>query len=224
MQYALLCSFLRYSQIVCAGTHRHPCFLAHGRWKAIIKPLEAEPYDEFDTVLNIAVGIPGFLYDLDALKAGALSDKVGPDALALRTKAMLMALQGWREASIPLVSAADDSQTYSLRTAAGIAFHHMLLLLIEELCCLLQILWLRPPSLSSRATMGLISASATGGREERRHVLGSEILRLAKLSISYDTAIYGVLPFIMSLHVAHDNLIRGSLEMGAIKHFMKTLL
>ncbi|KAJ5588794.1 hypothetical protein N7537_011472 [Penicillium hordei] len=211
----------RYIIIVSAGTFRHPCFLAQEAWKEVIKPVGREISYKFDNLLNIAVDIPGLLHGLDNLKNGRLSDGTERASLALRTGRMLLALQDWREISLPSLSTDGDySRQISLQTASAIAFHHMLLLLIEELCYLLAIPWLPPTSLSLKATFGLISASAAMGRVERKHVLASDILRLSQQFIGSETPIYGVLNFMIPLHVAHDNLIKQSPEMDAIDHLM----
>ncbi|KAH8692302.1 hypothetical protein BGW36DRAFT_387351 [Talaromyces proteolyticus] len=215
----------RYTIIVSAGTRRYHCFLAQKRWKSILEPRETESFNPFDTLLNIAVAVPGLLHDLDSFKNGTLWDERERTRLALRTGDMLVALQFWREASLPIWSLDDGSlQRHSHQVARAIAFHHMVVLLVEDLSYLFGVPWLPPTSLSLKSTPGLMKASATTGRAERKHVLATEILRLAELFISDDTAIYGVLTFIMSLHVAHDNLLQASPEMDAIRHLMNTVM
>ena len=176
-------------------------------------------------MLNIAVAVPGLLHDLDSFKTGTLSNESERSRLAHRTGDMLRALQFWREASLPVWSSEDGSlRRYSHQLASAIAFHHMIALLVEELSYLFETPWLPPFSLPSKATPGIIKASVTAGRAERRHILASEILRLGQLFISGDTAIYGVLSFIMSLHVAHDNLLRVSPEIHMIGYLMNTVI
>lgn len=185
---------------------------------------EAESCDVYSTLLNISVDIPGFLHDLDSLKASMLSNKLERAALAVNLRQTLISLQRWWNASFSVRGVAESSPGYNLLNASAAAFHHMVLLLVEELCHLLEVSWLHVTPLSCRFTLGLMSASGTTGRAQRKHILASEILNLAKRSISGDTAIYGVLAFIMPLHVAHDNLLPESPEKGHIGHLMNTVM
>ena len=207
-------------QIVSAGVERKHCFLAQRHWKEVIKPVGDERSYRFDNLLNIAVDIPGLLHDLDDLKAGRLPDLTLQAGPTLRAMGVLHALQNWRESLPSLLTDDGFPQALNIQTASALAFHHMLLLLIEELCHLLEICWLTPCSLSRNVTIGLRKASVTPRRVERKHWLASDILHLAQQSIGKDTPIYGVLTFMMPLHVAYDNLIKGSRDMEAIARLM----
>lgn len=175
--------------------------------------------------------MPGLLHDLDALKAGAFSQQGDRAIIALRAEMLLAMLQQWRETMLPVSWARGPPppRLGGLPAACAVAFHHMLLLLVEELCFLLDVPWPSPASLpsSSVVTPGLLDASAaaqTSGRGKRRHALASEILRLAETSINIGTYIYGVLSFVMALHVAHDCMVRATAEMEGITRLMDSVM
>jgi hypothetical protein len=153
-----------------------------------------------------------------------LSNPLDCVALAVNLKQTLFSLQWWWNASFPILAIDGDSPECSQLNASAAAFHHMVLLLVEELCHLLQVPWLPVTPLSCRFSLGLMKASSTIGRAQRKHILASEILDLAEQSISGDTAIHGVLAFIMPLHVAHDNFLPGSSEKSHIEHLMNTVM
>ncbi|KAH8428485.1 uncharacterized protein LDX57_006184 [Aspergillus melleus] len=135
----------------------------------------------------------------------------------------MAALQEWRS-----TFSSDDSFTSNGSTASAIAFHYMVLLLVEDLCYQLQVPW--PPSLSPPSPVPLqspISQNEPLGLSERaqqKHSLAAAIVHLAQGSISPDTGIYGILRFIMPLHVAHDNILPGSPDQQALHYLMNTVM
>lgn len=126
-------------------------------------------------------------------------------------------LQDWCHTSFSGASTSNDSSSlYSPLNASAIAFHHMVLLLLEDLCYNLNVPWRRPtlilspPSTSYSNDVPIVDMDI---RAQQRHALATEILHLARRSICPDTGMYGTLRFVMPLHVAHDYLIPGSPEM-----------
>ncbi|KAI9035077.1 uncharacterized protein KD926_004659 [Aspergillus affinis] len=215
----------RYTIIVSAGTLHQPCFLAEKRWRKAIKLTEDESRNIFDTLLNIAVDIPGLLHGLDCLKDGKLLDRRNHAVLEMSLKQTLTALQQWQDTSFFRLSASNTFPPRSVaQTAPAIAFYHMALLLLEELCYLLGVPWLTPSPPSLEVSAGLDRPSTAHTRAQRKHALASEIVYLAQQSIGDNTSVYGVLCFIMPLHVAHDHLLPASPEIDAIGNLMKTVM
>lgn len=210
-----------------AGTLHQPCFLAEGRWRKAIELTEDESRNIFDTLLNIAVDIPGLLHGLDCLKDGKLPNRWNRSVLEMNLKQTLTALRQWQDTTL-FWNSASNLNNFPLRSvaqdASAIAFHHMALLLIEELCYLLEVPWLPPSPPSSRVSVGMDRLSTALTRAQRRHALASEIICLAQQSIGSDTGVYGVLCFIMPLHVARDHLLPASPEIGAIENLMSTVM
>ncbi|KAE8333993.1 hypothetical protein BDV39DRAFT_198900 [Aspergillus sergii] len=215
----------RYTIIVSAGTLHQPCFLAEKCWRKAIELTEDESRNIFDNLLNIAVDIPGLLHGLDCLKDGKLLDRRSYAVLGTSLKQTLTALQQWQDTSFFWTSASNTFPPRSVaQTAPAIAFHHMALLLLEELCYLLEVPWLTPSPPSSGVSARLDRPSNTHTRAQRKHALASEIVCLAQQSIGDDTRIYGVLCFMMPLHVAHDHLLPASPEIDTIGNIMHTIM
>lgn len=137
-------------------------------------------------------------------------------------------LQDWCHTSFSGASTSNDSSSlYSPLNASAIAFHHMVLLLLEDLCYNLNVPWRRPtlilspPSTSYSNDVPIVDMDI---RAQQRHALATEILHLARRSICPDTGIYGTLRFVMPLHVAHDYLIPGSPEMHDLHNLMNSVV
>ncbi|KAF3390802.1 hypothetical protein DPV78_010954 [Talaromyces pinophilus] len=216
----------RYTIIVSAGTLRQPCFLAEPDWRSVIQLNEAESRDVFDTLLNVAVDVPGLLYGSDRFTDGQMSD-TELASLSITLQWAMRELEVWWRTSFSDASVANDSSSiYSPLNASAIAFHHMVLLLLEDLCYNLNVPW-RPTSiLSPPATSFSNDASIMDMdiRAQRRHVVASEILHLARCSICPETGMYGALRFVMPLHVAHDYLIPASPETHDLHDLMNTVV
>ncbi|KAE8132568.1 hypothetical protein BDV38DRAFT_287604 [Aspergillus pseudotamarii] len=215
----------RYTIIVSAGTLHQPCFLAEERWRKAMELTEDESRDILDTLLNIAVDIPGLLHGLNHLKDDRLLDRRNHAILKRSLEQTLTSLQQWQDTSFFRPNANNTSPPGSIaQTAPAIAFHHMALLLLEELCYLLEVPWLPSSPPLSGVIAGLDRLSTAHTRAQRKHALASEILSLAQRSIGDDTGVYGVLRFIMPLHVAHDHLLPASPETDAIGNLMNTVM
>ncbi|KAL2808962.1 hypothetical protein BJX63DRAFT_374625 [Aspergillus granulosus] len=216
----------RYTIIISAGTLRQPCFLAKPAWRQMIELNEAESRDVFDTILGIVVDVPGLLHGMDRLTDGTISN-TELTTLSATLQWTVMALRDWWHTSFSAAGGNNDSLSiYSPHTASAIAFHHMVLLLLEELCYKLQVSWLPESSVPSNfpATPRLNETPTLFRRAWHKHSVASEILQLAQRSIGPDTGIYGILRFIMPLHVAHDHLLPGSLEMEALGNLMNVVM
>lgn len=136
-------------------------------------------------------------------------------------------LEVWWRTSFSDASVANDSSSiYSPLNASAIAFHHMVLLLLEELCYNLNVPW-RPTSILFPPATGFsndVPIMDMDIRAQQRHAVASEILYLAQHSICPDTVMYGTLRFVMPLHVAHDYLIPASPERHDLYNLMNTVV
>ncbi|KAL4864800.1 hypothetical protein BDV12DRAFT_175657 [Aspergillus spectabilis] len=212
---SLLLAF-RYTIIVSAGTLRQRCFLAEPGWRQAIQLSEAEARDPFETILNIAVEVPGLLYGVDRLTSGLLAN-MEVVVLSATLERTMLELQEWR---YTLFRSGGSSSVHNLDVVSALAFYHMVFLLLEDLCYQLQVPWLPAASVLPTPLNGRPSTI----RAQHKHLVASQILHLAEQSINADTRIYGVLRFIMALHVAHDHLLLGSLEMHALNNLMNTVM
>jgi hypothetical protein len=129
----------------------------------------------------------------------------------------MLALQEWR---YTLFRSGGSSSVHNPDMMSALAFYHMVFLLLEDLCYQLQVPWLPAASVLPTPLNGRPSTI----RAQHKHLVASQILHLAEQSINADTRIYGVLRFIMALHVAHDHLLLGSLEMHALNNLMNTVM
>ncbi|KAL2836884.1 hypothetical protein BJY01DRAFT_251763 [Aspergillus pseudoustus] len=215
----------RYNIIISAGTLRQPCFLAQPAWREAIELNEAESRDIFETILNIAVDVPGLLHAQDCLARRRLPSDSDIFKILKRT---MNALRDWWYTSWTACSGDERSSMDTPYGASAIAFHHMLLLLVEDLCHRLNVPWLHisPVSPAGVPTMPHEppTTSSEDERSQHRHAVATTILHLAQRSIDAETRIYGILRFIMPLHVAHDYLLPGSAEMHALGHLMNAVM
>ncbi|KAL4784861.1 hypothetical protein BJX76DRAFT_356597 [Aspergillus varians] len=206
----------RYTIIISAGTLRQPCFLAEPAWRQAIQLSKAESRDAFDSILNIAVDVPGLLHGLDRLTGGLLAD-TEVATLSMTLEWTMRALQVWWYTSF---SSDGSSVPNPPHAASAMAFYHMLFLLLEELCYQLQVPWLLPASIIPSASLNGLSTM----RAQYKHFVASQIVQLAEQSINPDTSIHGIMCFIMPLHVAHDHLLPGSANMHALNDLMNTVM
>ncbi|CRG82819.1 hypothetical protein PISL3812_00165 [Talaromyces islandicus] len=188
----------QYMIIVNAGTDRRPCFLSEPRWKALLEPLEYQGPSKYPALLYHIADVPGIFHRFDILTTQGLSYS---EFVSLRNDTIdaLHALHGWRSTLPPYVSSPTRlPPTYTPNTTAALAFHHAVLLKMEEICNRLSI------PLTPSAHVPEDGAANTLERIETKRYLTTQIYNLARSSINDMNSFPGALYFILPLYVASE--------------------
>ncbi|KIN03315.1 hypothetical protein OIDMADRAFT_51285 [Oidiodendron maius Zn] len=184
----------RFMIILAAGAQRRHCFLAYPSWRSIVWPPGHEAASKPDALLEIAVDVPGILYDLDRIKA-----TFTPDSYALlrqHTVAILQKLHNW-SSSLSYDPSLNGVRRYNPINAAALALCYAIMLVISEPCSFLSV-----PLLP-------ISNIAQGTDAEQKRSLAMAIYDLAKASIGTNNSIPGAFFFIFPLYTVAKHLTRG---------------
>lgn len=158
---------------------------------------------EIPALLYHMADVPAIFHRFDILRTNGLSDS---EVVSLRKDTIdaLHALHIWRSTLPAYVSSPTRlPPTYTPNTTAALAFHHAVLLEMEEICNRLSI------PLTPSTPVPQDGTSNTLHRLETKRYLTTQIYNLARSSINDMNSFPGALYFILPLYVASEYMDPG---------------